>query len=114
MHRRAVQLFGGSPGLRDEGALESALMAAENRHFYEDASLAECTPAYAYRLCQAHAFVDGNKRVADLAAETFLRLNSASLSATNDELIDLFLRIASGVMPRPSVDQFFRDRVHPA
>ncbi len=111
IHRRAVETFGGSPGLRDEGALESALMAAENRHFYEGVSLAECAAAYAYHLCQAHAFVDGNKRVAALTAEAFLRLNGATLAATNDELIAIFLNIASGVLSRSAVDQFFRERV---
>lgn len=111
IHRRAIESFGGSLGLRDEGALESALMAAENRFYYEGVSLAECAAAYAYHLCQAHAFVDGNKRVAAMAAEAFLRLNRAALDATNDELIDLFLAIASGTLPRSDVDQFFRERV---
>ncbi|MFZ1757268.1 MAG: type II toxin-antitoxin system death-on-curing family toxin [Caldilineaceae bacterium] len=110
IHKRAIETFGGSHGLRDEGAFESALLAAENRYFYEDASLAECAAAYAFHLCQAHAFVDGNKRVAAMAAETFLRLNGVTLAATNEELIDLFLRIASGGVPRSSVDRFFRKR----
>ena len=112
MHQRAIIRFGGSFGLRDEGGLESALMSAENRYFYEGASLAECAAAYAYHLCQAHAFVDGNKRVAALAAEAFLRLNGATLAATDDELIALFLGIASGELNRAAVDNFFRERVH--
>ncbi len=111
IHRRAIESFGGFPGLRDEGALESALLAAENRYFYEGVSLAECAAAYAYHLCQAHAFVDGNKRVAAIAAEAFLRLNGAILAAINDELINLFLAIASGKLSRSAIDQFFRERV---
>lgn len=112
MHQRAIARFGGSFGLRDEGGLESVLVSAENRSFYEDASLAQCAAAYAYHLCQAHAFVDGNKRIAALAAEAFLRLNGATLAATDDELIALFLGIASGELNRAAVDTFFRERVH--
>lgn len=112
IHRRAIGRFGGSFGLRDEGGLESALMSAENRYFYEGASLAQCAAAYAFHLCQAHAFVDGNKRVAALAAEAFLRLNGATLTATDDEMIALFLGIASGELNRAAVDNFFRDHVH--
>lgn len=112
MHRRAIVRFGGSFGLRDEGRLESALMSAENRYFYEGASLAQCAAAYAYHLCQAHAFVDGNKRVAALAAEASLRLNGATLTATDDELIVIFLSIASGELDRAAVDKFFQGRVH--
>lgn len=111
IHRRAIERFGGSFGLRDEGALESALMAAENRFFYEGVSLAECAAAYAFHLCQAHAFVDGNKRVAATAAEALLRLNRAALDATNDELIAFFLAIASGELGRAEVDEFFHVRV---
>lgn len=60
-HARLIAVTGGSVGLRDEGLLESALAAAENRHGYEDADLATCTATYAYHLTQAHAFIDGNK-----------------------------------------------------
>jgi len=42
IHAKGIAEFGGSPGLRDEGALESALTAAEQRHFYENADLATC------------------------------------------------------------------------
>lgn len=64
IHARLIEEFGGSHGLRDEGVLESALAAAENRKHYENANLAACAATYAYHLTQAHAFVDGNKRVA--------------------------------------------------
>jgi prophage maintenance system killer protein len=52
--------------------------------------------------------------VAALAAETFLRLNGALLTATNDELIDLFLHIASGELPRSAVERFFGEHTHPS
>lgn len=63
LHRLNIERFGGSHGLRDEGAFESALGAAENRFYYEEADVVGCAAAYGFHLCQAHAFVDGNKRI---------------------------------------------------
>lgn len=110
-HHRGIEQFGGSHGLRDEGALESALGAAENRAHYEESTLAVCAATYAFHLTQAHAFVDGNKRVAAVVAEGFIRLNNASLEATDEALIALFLDIASGTMTRTEVEQWFEQRI---
>jgi death-on-curing protein len=111
LHARALDEFGGTRGLRDEGALESALAAAENREHYEQADLATCAATYAYHLSQAHAFVDGNKRVALAVAEVFLKVNGAELKATNEEVVDLFMKIAAGELSRDEVEQFFKQRV---
>jgi len=70
LHKQAIEEFGGAHGLRDEAALGSAIMAAENRAYYENASLASCAATYAYHLTQAHAFIDGNKRIAAAVTAT--------------------------------------------
>ncbi len=62
IHERLIEEFGGINGLRDEGALESALSSVENRAYYENADILICAATYAYHLTQAHAFIDGNKR----------------------------------------------------
>ena len=94
-------------GVRDEGALEAALIAAENRAYYEQASLITCAATYAYHLTQAHAFLDGNKRVAAAVAEIFLELNGAELRATDDQIVALFLAIAAGQLSPQDVEQWF-------
>jgi death-on-curing protein len=44
-----------------------------------------------------HALVDGNKRLGWLATAVFLELNNSSVSAaTNDEVFELVMSIASG------------------
>jgi death-on-curing protein len=111
IHAKAIAQFGGSPGLRDEGSLESALIAAEQRYFYENADLATCAATYAFHLSQAHAFVDGNKRVAAAVSEIYLEINGARLALTNDRIVDLFLRIAAGELSRNQVDQIFTQSV---
>lgn len=92
LHGKLLAEFGGASGLRDEGALKSALLAAENREYYENADLAACAAAYACHLTQAHAFVDGNKRIAAVT-ETSIEINGSRLNLTNEELVALFLKI---------------------
>jgi death-on-curing family protein len=111
VHSNLIEKFGGTHGIRDEGALESALAAAENRAFYENASLPVCAATYSYHLTQAHAFLDGNKRIAAAVAEIFIEINGARLDATNDEIVALFLGIAAGELSRDDVEQFFAERV---
>lgn len=108
IHVRLLKEFGGGHGLRDDGALAAALVAAEYREHYEHADLATCAATYAYHLTQAHAFVDGNKRVAAAVSEIFLELNGARLNATNEQIVALFLNIAASELSRDEVEKFFR------
>ena len=50
IHAKVIELFGGGQGIRDEGALSSALIAVENRRHYENADLAACAATYAFHL----------------------------------------------------------------
>jgi death on curing protein len=113
IHARLIEAFGGVHGLRDEGALESALAAAENREHYENADLAVCAATYAYHLSQAHAFIDGNKRIAAAVAEIFLEINGAHLNASNEQVVALFMEIAAGKQSRDEVEQVFKQKIVP-
>jgi death on curing protein len=104
---RAIEEFGGLHGVRDVGALEAALTAVENRAYYEQVSLPVCAATYAYHLTQAHAFLDGNKRLAAAVAEIFLELNGAALQTTDEEIVAVFLAIAAGEVSRQDVEQWF-------
>ena len=110
LHHDNIELFGGAHGMRDEGAFESALMAAENRFYYENADIIKCAATYGYHLSQAHAFVDGNKRVAAAALLVFLDANGFEVEAEADELIAVFLRLASSAMTRDELEVFLRER----
>ncbi len=105
IHDRTIREHGGTPGIRDDAALESALIAVLNRQLYEDATFIQCAATYAYHSSQAHAFLDGNKRIAALATEIFLALNGIALRTTNDELADLFLGIAASEVSREQIEQ---------
>jgi death on curing protein len=111
IHRRAIDEFGGSHGVLNAGALESALVSAENRQWYEDADLVGCAASYAFHLTRAHAFIDGNKRVAAAATEVFVLINDAEIDASEDQLFDFFMDIASGDISRDAAEQWLRARI---
>ena len=72
IHERVIAAFGGAPGVRDLGLLESALFRPQTGH-YDD--LVGMAAALFESLLMNHPFVDGNKRVAFFATDVFLRLN---------------------------------------
>ena len=88
LHTDLIREFGGSPGLRAPGALESALMRPQ--HGYHD-SLIEEAAAMMESLAINHPFVDGNKRVAFAATDAFLRLNGHFIDCDSDAAYALFL-----------------------
>lgn len=90
IHDIALFEFGGSAGLRDAGALHSALMRPQ-LGYYD--SLIEEAAALMESLAMNHPFVDGNKRTAFFATDTFLRKNGQFIDCDNDEAYDLFMRL---------------------
>ena len=111
IQKRAIDEFGGLHGIRDEGALESAIVAVENRHHYEKADLVACAATYGYHIAKAHAFIDGNKRAAAAATETFLLVNDARLEVTNSRFANLFIGLASGKISRDDAEALLRSWV---
>lgn len=107
LQEELIERFGGIHGIRDAGGFESALTAAENRFNYETDDLATLAATYAFHLSQAHAFLDGNKRIAAAVTGIFLRMNGAKLNAPNEEIIELFLAIAAGELSRDDVEEKF-------
>lgn len=102
LHEAILAQSGGGAGLRDLGALESAVaqpsMAFDGKDLYP--SLAEKAAALCYSLVSNHAFVDGNKRIAHAAMEAFLMLNGTEIGAGIDEQEQIMLQLASGSYTR--------------
>lgn len=109
IQQKLIDRYGGIYGLRDEGALESAVKAAENRFYYETEDIAKLAATYAFHLSQAHAFLDGNKRIAAAVAGVFLEINGFLLNATEEQIIELFLDIAAGKVSRETVENKFAE-----
>jgi death on curing protein len=108
-HSRQLRLFGGPPGVRDEGALESALGRPVNRWAYENADLAELAAAYAFGIARNHPFVDGNKRAALLALVTFLGLNGVDFLVDEAEAVVMMRGLAAGEVDEAGLTRWIRD-----
>jgi len=96
IHDTQLAMFGGPGGMRDEGALESALGRPKNRWAYEGADLPDLAAAYAFGIARNHPFVDGNKRAALLAIVTFLGLNGVDFVADEAEATLIIRGLAAG------------------
>jgi death-on-curing protein len=81
VHDAQIAEHGGADGLRDEGALASALARPVNLHAYGESDFFRLAAAYAFGIVRNHPFVDGNKRTAFLAAYVFLSINGHELEA---------------------------------
>ena len=103
---------GGLPGVRDENALESALARPRQTWHYEpDLDLATLAAAYAFALTKAHAFNDGNKRIAFLTAVIFLGLNGKDLEASEVDVVQVMVALAKGSMKESQLVEWLRPRL---
>jgi death-on-curing protein len=109
IHDTQLKMFGGPGGLRDEGALESALGRPKNRWAYEGADLADLAAAYGFGIARNHAFVDGNKRAALLAIVTFLGLNGIDFIADEAEAVVIVRGVAAGEVDEAGLARWIRD-----
>jgi death-on-curing protein len=93
IHERGLEEFGGPPGVRDPGLLESALFRPQTGYYR---GLAEMATALFESLLMNHPFVDGNKRVAFFATDVFLRLNGWKLVVDADEAHRFLIGLMEG------------------
>jgi death-on-curing protein len=114
IHDEQLAEFGGASGLRDAGALESALARPINRYHYGNTELAALAAAYGFGLARNHAFVDGNKRTAFLAIVTFLGLNGVDFDVPEPEAVVMMLALAAGEIDEAGLAQWIADRLRPS
>jgi death-on-curing protein len=113
MHAEQLRRHGGAQGLRDENVLESALARPENKAAYGEPTVHDLAAAYLFGLARNHAFVDGNKRTAIVAAGTFLALNGYALTADNGTIYTFVVAVAAGEIDESGAASFFRDHTQP-
>jgi death-on-curing protein len=103
LHADQIESFGGTHSVRDEGLLDSALAQPKITFGGEllHPTLAEQAAAYLYHLSRNHPFVDGNKRTAFAAMDTFLEVNGYCLTLSDDEAYDLVMQTAQGQIDKP-------------
>jgi death-on-curing protein len=111
IHETQLRRFGGPPGIRDLGALESALSRPQNKLAYESADLAALAAAYAFGIARNHPFVDGNKRAAFLVVVTFLGLNGVDFLVGEAEAATIIRDLAAGLVAEEGLARWIRDNL---
>ncbi len=89
-HQQLIERYGGAAGVRDLGALESALHRPQTGYYdtviHQAAALLES-------LVHNHPFVDGNKRTAFAVTDVFLRINGHRVTADSAAVYRRFIKL---------------------
>jgi death-on-curing protein len=113
IHDEQLAEHGGATGIRDMGALESALARPMSLSLYGDPDAAALVAAYAFGIARNHPFVDGNKRTAYVVSELFLGLNGFDLLASDAACVTTFLRLAAGELDEAALADWIRASCRP-
>ena len=126
IHDQQLALFGGTAGIIDEGKLESALFRLNIASYNKSAGLCDLAAALGYgiainhrassmlpELCSGYTpvYLDGNKRTAFIVMAVFLELNGASLIASEIEVVEIMLGIASGKVTEEELSSWLERNV---
>ena len=111
-HVDQLREHGGLSGVRDENALEAALARPRQKWAYDaSVDLATLAAGYAFGLTKAHAFADGNKRMAFLTAAIFLGLNGKDVNASESDVVQVVVALAEGSMTEAQLIEWLRPRI---
>ena len=112
LHGELLAAHGGLSGIRDRGAVESAL--ARPRNLAADEACddkARLAAAYAYGIAKNHGFANGNKRTALVTADVFLMLNEYELVSSPLENVLTILSLAEGSLSEAELTSWFRQNI---
>jgi death on curing protein len=111
IHADQIDRYGGDPGIRDLGLLESAVAmptAGFGGNFLHD-GIFEMATAYLFHICQNHPFIDGNKRTGTTAALVFLEINEITIDCDEDELVDMVIAVTGGELDKHAIAEFLEE-----
>jgi death-on-curing protein len=108
-HAEQLAEHGGPAGVRDAGALDSAMTRARNLALYSEPDWAALAAAYGFGIARNHPFVDGNKRTAAVVIETFMALNGCTLGASDAELVVAIQALAAGELSEEQLAEWLRE-----
>jgi len=111
IHFEQLREHGGLHGIRDEGALESALARPRQKWCYErKTDVVSLAAAYGFGIASNHPYRDGNKRVAFLALVTFLERNGHGFEAADDDVVSEMFALAAGRVSEGELAEWIRRR----
>ena len=111
VHADLLQRYGGKPGLRDPGLLDSALaqpkMTVGGKFAHK--TLFDKAAAYGFHVCKNHPFIDGNKRVAFVLMDVFLQQNGWEIKAAEEDAYTIIMALASGQLTKAQLATWLKE-----
>lgn len=113
IHADMILRYGGTPGIRDEGLLKSALAMPEAGFGdqYLHADVPAMAAAYLFHLVNNHPFIDGNKRVGTMSAYVFLDINGFYFTTSNEEFEPWVWGVAQSKISKEQITEFISTHV---
>jgi death-on-curing protein len=110
-HGEQLAEHGGTDGIRDRGALESAVATPQSSFDgqYLHATIWDMAAAYTFHIAQNQPFVDGNKRAALAAGLTFLKMNGVDVDDPAERLHDALIALAERRLDKGGLAALFRE-----
>jgi death on curing protein len=115
VHADLIRRYGGQTGIRDRGLLSSALvqpqMTGGGKSLHK--TIFDKAAAYGFHVCRNHPFVDGNKRVAFVLMDIFLRRNGYEVTACEDEAYVIMMALADGRLTKLQLAAWLKEKSNP-
>jgi death on curing protein len=110
IHDEQIAEHGGSDGVRDMNVIESAIARPRQLVNFGDSTpdMAALAATLAFGLAKNHGFIDGNKRTSAVATETFLALNGVKVTASDEEIVQVWTDIGAGQMGEDELADWLR------
>lgn len=112
-HEMLIAEFGGQPGVRDRGLLESALARPQNQFLHQQTDLEELAVLYVSGIIRNHPFFDGNKRTGFMMGYDFLFQNGRVLAAPEAETARAVLDLADRTITETEFAAWLRQHCKP-
>ncbi len=110
-HDQLLAAHGGAKGLRDAGALESALARPRQHYAYSSPDLIALAALYTAGLVRNHPFIDGNKRTGFAIGIVFLELNGFDFKAREEDATQAVLALAAGTLDEAEYTTWLRANI---
>ena len=111
LHADLLQRYGGEPGLRDRGLLDSALaqpkMTFSGKEVHK--TVFDKAAAYGFHVCSNHPFIDGNKRASLVLMDVFLQKNGWEIQASEEETYSMMMSLASGKLSKARLSIWLKE-----
>ena len=112
LHNEQLAEHGGLSGIRDRGAVLSALARPRDLASYDTCDdVARLAAAYAYGIAKNHGFLDGNKRTALVTADLLLALNGHQLKSSPADNVMTILTLADGSLTEDELTAWVRSNI---